>query len=153
MSTNPDDLQKRVEELEAEVTRLRTGPRVQSVRKRSELTIAGVPLYEIATGPDPERGELRGHAKAIIAIGDIATGIVAIGGMARGVFAVGGLSVGILSVGGCSFGILASLGGVSGGGLAFGGVAIGYYAIGGVAIGIKAVGGAAVPIGRLLQGL
>ena len=53
----------------------RTGP----VRRRSKLTLFGLPLYDIATGPDPEKGERRGHARGIIAVGDFATGVLAIG--------------------------------------------------------------------------
>ena len=34
---------------------------------------------EVATGPDEERGESRGHATAIVAIGDVATGVLAMG--------------------------------------------------------------------------
>jgi hypothetical protein len=63
-------------------------------------------------GPDLERGEMRGHAKGIIAIGDIATGVVALAGVARGGLAIGGLAVGLISLGGLSIGALA-LGGLA----------------------------------------
>lgn len=80
----------------------------------------------IALGPDVARGEQRGHARAVIAVGDMATGIVALGGFARGVFAVGGLAVAIGSV---------AVGGGAIGGAAIGGGAAGYYACGGGAAG------------------
>ena len=72
------DLERRVAELEQQLAAVkRAGPR--GFRYRSSLTFAEVPLLAIAVGPDPERGELRGHAKGIIALGDIATGVVALG--------------------------------------------------------------------------
>ncbi len=59
-------------------------------------------------GPDPEKGELRGHARGIIAIGDFATGVLAVGGLARGIVAMGGLALGALvGVGGVCVGALA----------------------------------------------
>jgi hypothetical protein len=70
---------------------------VQGIRYNSETKFFGIPFVSIAMGPDIEKGEVRGHAKGIIAIGDIATGCLAIGGIARGVVALGGLSVGIIS--------------------------------------------------------
>jgi hypothetical protein len=103
------------------------------IRKRSRTRIAGLPLFEIAFGP---RGsEAHGHAKALIAIGDQATGVLAIGGLAQGVVAVGGLSEGLIAVGGCTLGLLVALGGVAVGGFAVGGVALGAVTRGGVAIG------------------
>ncbi|HEY6271440.1 MAG TPA: hypothetical protein VIX19_05530 [Terriglobales bacterium] len=45
-----------------------------SVRHRSEQTLFGLPLIDIASGPDPERGEKHGRARGIIAIGDEARG-------------------------------------------------------------------------------
>ena len=44
----------------------------RGIRKRSPKTLCGLPLVDIAIGPDPEKGEMRGHAHGIIAIGDIA---------------------------------------------------------------------------------
>jgi hypothetical protein len=78
-----------------------------TIRKRSRTRIAGLPLFEIAFGPQPARGEPHGHAKALIAIGDQATGVLAIGGLAQGVVAVGGLSEGLIAVGGCTLGLSA----------------------------------------------
>jgi hypothetical protein len=52
-------------------------------RKRSGTVLFGLPLYDIAVGANPEAGEARGHARGIVAIGDIATGWLAIGGQHR----------------------------------------------------------------------
>jgi hypothetical protein len=115
----------------------RAVPRLGSpaIRKRSRTRIAGLPLFEIAFGPQRSRGESHGHAKALIAIGDQATGVLAIGGLAQGVVAIGGLSEGLIAVGGCTLGLFAALGGVAVGAFAVGGVALGAVARGGVAIG------------------
>ena len=119
------------------------GAQAPSIRHRSRTCVAGIPLFEIAFGP--QRTEAHGHAKALIAIGDQATGVLAIGGLAQGVVAVGGLSEGLIAVGGCTFGLFAALGGVAVGAFAVGGVAIGAVARGGVAIGgISAEGREAV---------
>lgn len=93
-------------------------------RRQAKSTFAGLPLWSIAVGPDPEHGELRGHAKGVIAVGDVATGILAIGGVARGVVALGGGAIGTLAFGGGAAGVVA-----------VGGGAIGHYAIGGQAAG------------------
>ena len=106
-----------------------------AIRKKSKVRIAGIPLFEIAFGPQRSRGEAHGHAKALIAIGDQATGVLAIGGLAQGIVAVGGLSEGLIAVGGCTLGLLAAFGGVAVGAFAMGGVAIGAVARGSVAIG------------------
>jgi|GEM_PF-429518 len=116
----------------------------KGVRKRSEATLWGLPLVSIATGPDPEHGELRGHARGVIAIGDIATGIIAIGGLARGVIAIGGLAIGVIALGGCALSLLLAVGGFAVGALAFGGAAIGGIAVGGCAIGFVAAGQVAI---------
>jgi hypothetical protein len=115
------------------------GPRI---RWSSSASFAGWPLVSIAMGPDPEKGEIRGHARGVIAIGDMATGGLAVGGIAFGVAAIGGLASGVIAVGGLSVAALA-LGGLAVGGLAVGGCAIGYLAVGGAAAGYFAVGGAA----------
>ena len=114
----------------------------RGVRRRSDYVYLGMPLWCIAVGPDLAHGEMRGHAKGVLALGDMATGIVAIGGLARGVFAIGGLAVGIVAVGGFALGGLA-LGGLAIGVAALGGGAIGWVAIGGAAAGFYAAGGAA----------
>jgi hypothetical protein len=139
---DPRSLEKRVAELEAEVARLRRqGPR--GVRRRSPVTVLGLPVYDIAIGPDPEKGELRGHAKGFIAIGDFATGVIALGGVCRGVIALGGLAVGVVSIGGVSLGLLLGLGGLALGGGALGGFAVGGAAVGGFGAGYYACGGQA----------
>jgi hypothetical protein len=117
---------------------------VRSVRRQSERKVFGLPLWAIALGPDLARGELRGHARGIIAIGDIATGWLAFGGLARGFLAIGGLAVGVLAIGGCAVGALAALGGLAIGGIAIGGGAIGGVAIGGGACGYYALGSGAI---------
>ncbi len=137
-----EQLEKRVADLEAEVARLR-GRTYRGVRNRSAIEVAGFPLWAVAVGPDPEKGEVRGHAKAIVALGDMATGVVAIGGLARGVVAVGGLGVGLVTFGGLAIGLLLAVGGGAIGGLALGGGAAGGVAIGGGAAGYYACGGAA----------
>ena len=108
----------------------------RGVRRQSTLKFCGLPLWAIAIGPDPERGELRGHARAIFALGDIATGWVACGGLARGIFAFGGLALGLFALGGCAVGLLIAVGGGAVGFVAVGGGACGYYAIGGGAVGV-----------------
>jgi hypothetical protein len=139
------DLEKRVAELEGELSVLKRGGAVgwRGVRRRSAATFAGLPLYDLAWGPDLERNEIRGHAKGIIAIGDFAIGVLALGGIARGIVAIGGLAIGGLSLGGLSVG-LGAIGGLAIGGLALGGGAIGGAAIGGGAIGRYACGGGAL---------
>jgi len=140
-----EELERRVDDLEKEVAALRrAGPlRVVGLRKRSSLSYAGLPLYDIALGPDPARGEWRGHAKGVLAIGDMATGVVALGGLARGVVAIGGFAAGLFGLGGVSLGLLCAVGGLAVGSLALGGGAIGGTAIGGGAVGYYACGGGA----------
>lgn len=137
------DLERRVAELEAELARVRKA-QFRGVRKQATWELFGMPAWCIALGPDPESGQMRGHAKGFLAIGDMATGFLAIGGLARGVFAFGGLSLGFVSFGGCSIGLALALGGFSVGGIAFGGAAVGGVAVGGGAVGIYAMGGAAL---------
>lgn len=139
------DLERRVADLEAEVGRLR-GQRWKGVRYRSAIGLGDIPLLAIATGPDPERGEFRGHARGIVAIGDMATGVVAIGGLARGFVALGGLALGLVSLGGLSIGVLLAIGGLAIGGTAFGGGAVGGVAVGGGAAGYYACGGGATGV-------
>jgi hypothetical protein len=118
------------------------GNACRSIRKRSEAELFGIPLWEIAVGPDLERGERIGHAKAIFAIGDIATGLVAIGGLAFGGLTVGGLACGAIAIGGGAIGLLVALGGGAiSVGLSVGGLAIGSVAVGGLAIGVFPLGG------------
>lgn len=108
--SDPSDLERRVRELEAEVRQLR-GRRPGRVRYRSAAGIGDIPLLSIALGPDPEKGERRGHARGIVAIGDTATGLVAVGGLAAGGVAIGGLSLGLASLGGRALGVFLAIGG------------------------------------------
>src|ERR1041384_2014202 len=100
-------LEDRVAELEAQIAALRERTQLPpiGVRRRARWTIAHVPLYDISFGSDPGRRELRGHARGIIAIGDVASGVLAIGGFARGIIAIGGLATGVVSVGGLAVGL------------------------------------------------
>jgi hypothetical protein len=136
-------LQRRIAELEAEVALLRGSARRRGYRYRSDFTFAGLPFLAVAAGPDLERKEMMGHAKGVIALGDIATGVVAIGGVARGVVALGGAAIGLITLGGLSVGALVAVGGLAIGSFAIGGGAVGGAAIGGGAIGQYACGGAA----------
>jgi hypothetical protein len=137
-----EELEQRIEQLEREVAALR-GQRFRAVRKRAGWGLGNIPFYDVAVGPDLERGERRGHARGIVAIGDIATGFLALGGWARGVFAFGGLATGLFGVGGLSVGVLAAVGGRGIGGSALGGGAGGGVAVGGGAVGHYACGGGA----------
>ena len=141
-----ESLEKRVKELEGRLAAMGGGQRMalRGIRKRSEWQIAAMPFYDIALGPDFSKGEMRGHARGFIAIGDIATGVLAIGGLARGVFALGGLALGLFSLGGFSIGALAAVGGLAIGSIAVGGGAVGGIAIGGGAVGVYACGGGAL---------
>jgi len=91
---------------------------VKSVRRESPRKFFGLPLWAIAIGPDWERGEMRGHARGIFALGDMATGWFAFGGLARGFFAFGGLAIGLFAFGGAAIGIVLAIGGAAIGGLA-----------------------------------
>lgn len=141
------DLRRRgmltADEFELAKRRLLTVSLPLGIRRQSKRTVAGWPLWAIASGPDPARGESRGHARAIVAIGDMATGLLAIGGFARGVIAFGGAAVGVISAGGLAIGLALAGGGAAVGGIALGGGALGGVAIGGGAAGRYAIGGAA----------
>ncbi len=137
------DLERRVRELEAQLAQLRSAG-YRGVRYASAFTVGGLPFIAVAVGPDPGRGELRGHARGIVAIGDIATGLLALGGIARGLLAFGGLAIGVVSFGGASIGAVTAVGGLAIGSFALGGGAIGWTAAGGGAAGTYACGGAAI---------
>lgn len=143
MGRDVDEMRERLEELERRLGVLRAGT-ATGIRKRSSRRVFGLPLYDIATGPDPESGEVRGHARGFIAVGDMATGVIAVGGFARGVVAIGGLAVGAVTLAGASVGLWLALGGLALGGVAVSGVAVGYVAVGGLAIGYYACGGLAL---------
>jgi hypothetical protein len=137
-----EELEARVRELERELAAVKAGSS-RRIRKKASWGLGNIPMYEVAVGPDLERGEIRGHARAILAFGDIATGFVAVGGWARGVVALGGLATGVVSFGGLSIGVLAAVGGLAIGSLAFGGGAVGAIAVGGGAVGQYACGASA----------
>jgi hypothetical protein len=139
MSDDSDTLQRKVDACEQDIAALKRT--LRPIRRRSATYLLGLPLYDIAIGPDLASQERRGHARGIIAIGDIATGVLAIGGVARGLIALGGVALGALTFGGCSIGLLFGFGGLGVGVLAVGGVAAGLIAVGGVAVGLVAVGG------------
>lgn len=120
-------------------------------RYTSPVQALGLPILQIALGPDPATGEMRGKARALIAIGDSATGAIAIGGVCKGGVCAGGVCIGLFTMGGVSIGALTAAGGVTiGAGLSAGGVAVGSFAVGGVAAGYGVVGGVAV--GRYAYG-
>ncbi len=110
----------------------------RSIRYTSQAKLFGLPLLAIAQGPEHSRDEQRGHARGIIAIGDVATGFIAIGGIARGFIAVGGVGFGLFTVAGVGVGALV-IAGVAVAQTAFGGVAVGQYAKGGVAVGVRVI--------------
>ena len=49
---------------------------IGSVRIESPASFCGKPVFQVAIGSDEARGETRGHARGIIAVGDVATGWV-----------------------------------------------------------------------------
>lgn len=111
-------------------------------RYASKIRVFGWPIVSIAYGPSET--ERRGHARGIIAIGEIATGWIAIGAFARGIIAIGSLALGVCSFGGLAGGLLV-LGGTAIGGAVAGGCVVGGFAVGGVAVG--GVVNAGMPIG------
>lgn len=115
----------------------------RSIRYTSRMRLFGYPLVAVACGSDFSRNESRGHARGIIAVGDVATGVIAIGGLARGLIAVGGVAAGVVTVAGVGFGLLV-IAGVAIAQTAFGGVAIGHYVKGGAAVGCHTVSAARV---------
>lgn len=114
----------------------------RGIRYRSTRHAFGLPLVSVAIGPDPDQGEWHGHARGLLAIGDVATGWIALGGLARGGLALGGLALGGIAIGGLAIGVV-SVGGLALGALALGGAAGGLVAIGGASVGYYALGGAA----------
>ena len=132
------------QEFDQAKARLLSPTSLKGVRRQSKRMIGGVPLWSVALGPDMDKGEMRGHAKGVLAVGDVATGVFAFGGLARGVVAFGGLAIGLASFGGLGIGLVLALGGGAIGTLAFGGGAAGAVAIGGGAAGVYAMGGSAV---------
>jgi hypothetical protein len=123
------------QEFEAAKARLLSPTLSRGIRRQSKRMLWGMPLWAVSLGPDLEKGEMRGHAKGVFAVGDMATGVFAIGGLARGVVAFGGLAIGLASFGGLGIGVVLALGGAAAGTVAIGGGAAGVYAMGGGAIG------------------
>jgi len=104
--------------------------RPRPVRYRSTRTWAGRPLVDISFGGRGEDGRYRiGHARGVIAIGDVAVGLVAIGGVAIGLLGIGGLAIGLVALAGVALGLVAA-----------GAVAIGLTAVGAVALGVTTHG-------------
>lgn len=118
----------------------------RGTRYRSQTTLLGWPLVEVARGPREDLGEMYGKAKGWIAIGDSAFGGVAIGGRAIGIVAAGGIAIGGATLGGMSIGAVSAFGGGALGGWAVGGGACGIVANGGGAVGVIAAGGGAVGV-------
>ncbi|MEQ8209961.1 MAG: hypothetical protein RH917_09015 [Lacipirellulaceae bacterium] len=143
MKDETSQLVDRIAELESQVEGLNASFGKAGVRRRSEATLFGLPLYDIALGPDPASGEMRGHARGIFAVGDIATGVAAFGGIARGLIALGGVAFGGIAIGGCAIGLLLAFGGFALGTIAVGGGAVGLIAVGGGTVGYYAFGGGA----------
>jgi hypothetical protein len=127
-----------------EVLTRRGWPAQTGKRYRSSARLFGLPVVDIAIGP--ANGELRGKARGIIAIGDIASGGLALGGASFGIVAIGGLAVGVFAAGGLAIGLVSATGGMAIGGLAAGGGAAGVLASGGGAAGIYAQGGGALGV-------
>jgi hypothetical protein len=105
-----------------------------TIRWESERQFVGKPLISIAFGPDAAAGEKYGHARGVVAIGEIASGFLAIGTV---------LSCGVLSFGFVSLGVLTFCG-IGLGAVCFSGLAVGVIAVGGVAIGVVSLGGLAI---------
>lgn len=119
---------------------------IRSVRRRSNATVFGFPVWEIALGPDPAKGERLGRARALIAIGDQAFGGIAFGGVAAGGVCFGGVSIGLGAMGGLAVGVASAAGGMAVGGISAGGASIGGLCTGGLAVGFAAQGGMAVGV-------
>jgi hypothetical protein len=104
--------------------------RRRAMEYRSEQVWGDLPMVHVSVGGRQADGRYRlGHARGIIALGDVATGLVAVGGVAIGLFSVGGVAIGLVALGGLAVGFVA-----------VGGVAVGLLAVGAVAIGLTAVG-------------
>ncbi|MEM0913726.1 MAG: hypothetical protein AAGK09_03860 [Planctomycetota bacterium] len=102
-------------------------------RYRSEATVFGWPLIDVAYGPD--HGEMFGTARGVVAIGDVAIGGVAMGNIAVGGVALGGVALGLVAFGGAAVGAVAAFGGAAiSCGLSAGGLAVGSLPFGGTAI-------------------
>ena len=130
LESRPEQRYQQASDLKTEIEFIVT-PRSRRRGKRaaSSTMIMGMPLWSVAFGPDLEKGELRGHAHGIFALGEIATGIVAVGAVAVGVFTLAPISIGVIAVGAVAMGGVA-MGAVSIGILSYGAVALGVFAYG-----------------------
>ena len=64
----------------------------RSIRWESKIKIISRPLVAIAWGPDANGDSNLGHAKGILAIGQVASGIIAIGLISYGFISIGLIS-------------------------------------------------------------
>lgn len=130
LESRPEQRYQQASDLKTEIEFIVTPwPRRPGKRAASSTMIMGMPLWSVAFGPDFEKGELRGHAHGIFALGEIATGIVAVGAVAVGVFTLAPISIGVVALGAVAMGGVA-MGAVSIGILSFGAVALGVFAYG-----------------------
>jgi hypothetical protein len=122
-------------------------------RRRSRIKLFGLPLWEVAFNLIRKEGRIRyvrnAQARAVIAVGDHATGLVAVGSFAKGFVAIGQFSLGVFSYGCLSAGVfssgilalgVAAVGLLSGGAVAVGGIAGGYVSVGLLAVARYAFG-------------
>ena len=130
LESRPERRHQRASDLKTEIEFI-ANPWSHRLGKRavSSTTVMGMPLWSVAFGPDPEKGELRGHAHGIFALGESATGIVAVGIVAVGVFTLAPVSIGVIAVGAFAMGGVA-MGAASIGILSYGAVALGVFAYG-----------------------
>ena len=130
LESRPEQRYQQASDLKTEIELIVTPwPRRPGIRAASSTMIMGMPLWSVAFGPDLEKGEVRGHAHGIFALGEIATGIVAVGAVAVGVFTLAPISIGVIALGAVAMGGV-SMGAVSIGILSYGAVALGVFAYG-----------------------
>jgi predicted Ser/Thr protein kinase len=130
LESRPEKRYQQASDLKTEIEFISTPwPRRPGKRAASSTMIMGMPLWSVAFGPDFEKGELRGHAHGIFALGEFATGIVAVGAVAAGVFTLAPISIGVIALGAVAMGGV-TMGAVSIGILSFGAVALGVFAYG-----------------------
>jgi serine/threonine protein kinase len=129
LENRPDQRYQHASDLKTEIEFILSPHPRAGKRAVSSTIIMGMPLWSIAFGPDLEKGQLRGHAHGIFALGEIATGVFAVGAIAVGVFALAPVSIGLVAVGAVAMGGVAA-GAVSFGVLSYGAVAVGVFAYG-----------------------
>jgi serine/threonine protein kinase len=130
LESRPERRYQHASDLQTEI-KLIASPWAHRLGRRavSSTKIMGMPLWSIAFGPDLEKGESRGHAHGIFALGETATGVVAVGTVAVGVFTLAPVSIGVIAIGGFAMGGVA-MGAASIGVLSYGAVALGVFAYG-----------------------